>query len=388
MLRTFKYRAYPKGETEGKAFEWLRLCRWLYNACLEQRIDAYRRCGKSLSSFDQQLELKTLKLEENSPEYKNVGSQVLKDVVRRLDKAYQNFFRRVKQGLEAPGFPKFKGRAFFNSFTFPNASGWQHDGKTLTIKNVGKFRLRGGKPLEGTIKTVTVKFTPTGKWVVLFACDEVPTKPLPRVDREVAIDVGLNRFLTDSDGNTVDNEAPLESSLRRLRVLQRKLSRQQKGSKRREQTRVLIARLHEHIVNKRTDMACKTSLDYAQRFGRIIVEDLSIKKMMQNEIFPGSARGVADVAWGGFFHRLENKCEEFERELIRVDPGFTTRTCSKCGYIHDRPVTSMTFVCPWCGTNIDRPYNSAKNIRAKASPAEHNVDRGVKRAPQNPQPLG
>ena len=173
MRRAFKYRGIPNLETEKNAQCWLALCQQLYNAALEQRIDAYQRCRKTVSEYDQAKELKILK--QDFPDYKMVGSQVLKDVLRRLDRAYKAFFRRAKAGAgKAAGFPKFQPSRQYHSFTFTNTSGWRLNGRYFDVMNVGRFKLRRDRPVEGTIATVTVKTTPTGKWFVIFSCQDVP----------------------------------------------------------------------------------------------------------------------------------------------------------------------------------------------------------------------
>src|SRR5271157_3266860 len=275
MRRAFKYKATVNQETEKNAQDWLGFCQRLYNAALEQRIDAYERCGKTVSEYDQAKELKTLK--QDFPEYKTVGSQVLKDVLRRLERAYKAFFRRVKAGAgKAAGFPKFQPYREYRSFTFPNSSGWRLNGRFLDIVNVGRLKLYRDTPPQGTIATVTVKVEPTGKWFVIFSCKGVPNHPLPKTGKTVGIDVGIAHFATDSTGQKIDNPKWYEQAEKRLRVLQRKLSRAQKGSKRMEQVRLDIARLHEKIANRRQDFACKLAHAYARDYDQIAVEKLNI----------------------------------------------------------------------------------------------------------------
>jgi len=210
MRRAFKYKATVNQETEKNAQDWLGLCQRLYNAALEQRIDAYERCGKTVSEYDQAKELKILK--QDFPEYKTVGSQVLKDVLRRLDRAYKAFLRRVKAGAgKAAGFPKFQPYREYRSFTFPNSSGWRLNGRYLDVMNVGRFKLRPDRPVEGTIATVTVKTTPTGKWFVLFSCKDIPEHPLPKTGKTVGLDVGITHFSTDSKGHKMSGSVLFEA---------------------------------------------------------------------------------------------------------------------------------------------------------------------------------
>lgn len=360
-------------ETERNAFHWLYLCRQLYNACLEQRIDAYSRCGVTLSDYTQQKELKHLKV--SFPKYKEVGSQVLKEVVRDLDKAFKSFFRRAKSGAgKQSGFPKFKGRDFFNSFRFPNSSGWKLNGSVMTIKYVGDIRIKMDRPIEGVIKTVTVKHTNTGKWFVVFSCDDVPTKPLHATGRSVGIDVGIKNLLTDSDGRSLPRLDLTQSNERRLRVLSRKLARQKKGSKRRAETKRLIGILHEKIANSREDYACKIAHNYTQQYDLIVMEDLAVKQMIGKS---GSTmkKSITDAAWTSLRHRLTNKVEEFERTLITVDPAYTSMTCSMCDHLQDMPLDTRVYNCPKCGLTLDRDHNAAINIlkRGQADLANANV---------------
>jgi putative transposase len=413
MIRAFKFRAYCNPTTEKNALRWLDLCRSLYNAALEQRIMAWQQQRKSLSAFTQQYDLKYLRAE--FPEYADVGSQVLKDVIRRLGKTYDAFFRRIKQGQGKAGFPKFKGSRYYTSFTFPNASGWKlhlrywsdQGWKDITnqaeippyaqqvkwprveygslrprlyldIKNLGVFKLRGGRifPRAAVIRTVTVRRESTGKWFVVFSCDEVPIQPLPEVNRSIALDLGVKRFLTDSDGNVVDNPQFFKKYAGKLRILNRKLARQKDGSKRKEATYQERRLLYEKMVRVREFFHCQTALHYARTYDTIVVEDLSIKKMIEEgKRKRGLSGRIADVAWGMFLQRLENKCEEFYRDYEKVDPAYTTRTCNHCGYCHHRPITTMTFKCPECGNEDDRPFNSALNIE---DVAEGNFEKPVR----------
>ena len=191
MRKAFIYKAVISKSTEANALKWLSLCSNLYNAALEQRIDAWKRCGVTLTGYDQANGLPALK--NAFPEYKDVGSQCLQDVIERLDRAYKAFFRRLKAG-EDPGFPRFKSRDRYDSFTLKQA-GWRLEGRYLTIANVGRFKLFLSRPVEGEIKTVTVRRA-AGKWFVAFSCDNVRAREFPEPVKEAAgLDVGVKRFL-------------------------------------------------------------------------------------------------------------------------------------------------------------------------------------------------
>lgn len=258
MKKTFKYRikASKHKQTLQKATLWLTLCRNLYNSALEERIRIHKETGKSLSCNAQKKQLPIFK--KAAPEYKQVNSQTLQDVLERLDRAFQAFFRRVKN-KEKPGFPRFKGYWRYDSFTLKQ-TGWKLGGQHLIIKNIGKFKMIFHRPIEGTIKTVTIRRSSSGKWFACFSCDNVPVKPLPKTGNIVGIDMGLESFLVDSNGVKVENPRWLERSSELLKKRQRGLSDKKKGSNRRRKARLLVAKIHEKIRNQRRDFHFKTAL--------------------------------------------------------------------------------------------------------------------------------
>lgn len=366
MRRTYKYRAKPVKDAAVRAEGWLMLCRNLYNAALEQRISAYKKRGKPISRFDQNYQLPALKTE--CPEFKQVDSQVLQDVITRLDKAYKAFFRRVKLG-QTPGFPRFKGRNRYNSFTL-SQSGWKLDGSKLIIRNVGVFRFKEHRPIQGRIKTVTLCLKPTGKWFVCFSCDNVPPRSYPRTGKKAGLDVGINKLIYDSDGNFTEGQHHLKRFSGVLRKRQRRLARRKKGSNRRNKARVLVAKTHERIANQRRDFLHKLSTDYIRKYDVIHVENLSIQNMLKNHCL---ARSIADMAWGEFFEFLTYKAEEASKLLVKVDPRNTSQLCSGCNAKVKKTLAQRSHHCPKCGLVLDRDHNAAINIRARCGPSGVNV---------------
>lgn len=356
MRRAFVYKAKISKDTERNAQLWLRMCCNLYNACLEQRIDAYTRCRYSLGYFEQKRGLVALKTE--IPEYKLIGSGVLQNVTDRIEKAYKAFFRRVKTGKAKAGFPRFHPSREYNSFTFPCKSGWKLDGKHLTIKNVGVFKLFLYRPIDGKIKTVTVKRDKLNRWWVSFSCDEVPQKPLQPVNKAVGIDVGLKQFLADSNGNTVDNPRFLEQSLKKLRIAQRSLSRKKKGSNRRNKARREVARIYNKVANQRKEFVIKTARDYVNDYDSIYVEDLKITNMLKDSRM---AKSISDASWGMFQEKLTMAAEDAGRNLVKVNPKNTSQLCL-CGAMVKKSLAVRTHKCPECGLEMDRDVLAAKNI--------------------------
>jgi len=358
MKKTYKYRLLGNKGIFNRADNWLNLCRRLYNAGLEQRMSVYRQNKSHISCYDQMKQLPDLK--DGFPEYSEVGSQVLQDVLERLDKAYQGFFRRIKNGNGKAGFPRFRGKDRYDSFTLKQ-SGWKLDGKHLAIAKVGKFKLRLSRPIEGNIKTITVRREATGKWYVCFSCDNVSEKKLPKSDRVVGIDVGIKSFLVDSEGNKIDNPQHLRQSERLLRRRQRTLCRRIKSSHGRCKARLLVAKAHEKVANQRNDFLHKAANHYVANYGVICIEDLNIKGMVRNH---NLAKSISDTSWGKFFVLLTYKAEEAGRKVVKV-PRFepTSKMCSACGAINqDLTLNDRQWICKSCGTLHDRDYNSAKNV--------------------------
>src|SRR5215470_5585748 len=201
MLKAFRYRIYPSHAQQSLLELWLSLCCELYNAALEERRQAFKISGKSISYQDQQDQLPEIKAAR--PELKRVHSQVLQDVLRRLDKAFQAFFRRVKEGNAKAGFPRFRDRARYDSFTY-SQSGFSLEGDKLRLSKIGQVKINLHRPIEGEIKTLTITRTATGKWYACFSV-EVENKPLPESNSAVGIDMGLHKFATLSTGEEISN---------------------------------------------------------------------------------------------------------------------------------------------------------------------------------------
>jgi len=353
--KSFKYQTQANSQTIDQAERWLFLCRNLYNAALEQRLTAWKGHHRSVSANDQKNELPEIK--QAFSEYKEVGSQVLQDVLERLDRAFAGFFRRVRNGNGKAGFPRFKGRNRYDSFTLKQA-GWKLDGRYLTIRNLGKFKLRLSRPIEGDIKTVTVRRTSTGKWFVTFSCDDVPLKPQPPTDKAVGIDVGLESFLTTSDGMKIGNPRFFKRSRAILVMRQQRLSRRVKGSHRRAKARVLVAKAHEKIYNQRRDFHFKVANQLVRFYDTICIEKMDA----WNSTTPLN-RSMRDAAWFGFFDILRWKAEEAARTVIEVPPRDTSQLCSQCGTRVPKDFSVRIHSCPSCGLSIDRDVNAALNIK-------------------------
>ncbi len=359
MRKTFQYRAKINKQTEAKCLQWLEICRILYNLALSQRISIYRQHGKSISCIDQKNQLPDLK--KGFPEFKAVGSQVLQDVIERLQKAFDAFFRRIKNKAEKAGFPRFKGKDRYDSFTLKQA-GYKIEGRYLYIAGVGRFKLFLSRPIEGDIKTVTIRRTSSGKWFVCFSCNNVPIKEIPETTAEVGIDVGIKEFCVDSTGESIANPKFFRQSEKILRRRQRAIARKVRGSRRRGKAKILVAKAHEKISNQRKDFLHKVANFYIGAYQTIYVEALNIKGMVKNRHL---SKSIADASWGKFFEYLVYKAEWADRKVIKVNPRNTSQLCSQCGEKVPKKLSVRVHACPFCGLVMDRDHNAAINIKAR-----------------------
>lgn len=302
--------------------EQLRLCRNLYNAALQERRDAYRKAKKTVTGYDQMKYLTEIKAA--LPEYAGVYSQVLQDVLKRLDKAFKAFFRRVKAG-QTPGYPRFKGAGWYDSICYPQ-SGFSVSEKTAFFSKIGNIRIRLHRPLEGKVKTATIT-RECGEWYVSYVC-EVESTLLPSTGNQVGVDVGTTYFCITSDGEFTENPRHFQHSMKALRVKQRSLSRKKRGSNRRKKAKAAVAKLHRKVTRQRLDFHHKTAAKLIRENDLVAHEDLNVSGMGKGKL----ARSLHDVGWGQFFSLLAIKAASAGRKIIRVDPKYTSQACSQCGH--------------------------------------------------------
>ena len=358
MRKTFQYRIYPNKAQEQIILETLEHCRLLYNRLLGERKEAYEKGKHTLSAYTPQQSFAARK--EAIPELKTVHSQVLQDVAKRLDKAFQAFFRRVQSG-EKPGYPRFQPIPRDHSFTYPQA-GWKVSDRTVTLSKIGEVQITLHRPIEGTIKTVTV-IAKNGRYYLAFSC-EVAMNSIPvSVRPAVGIDLGLKHLVTTSDGEFFETPKHLRKSERKLKRLQRQVSRRHKGSHRRKKVVRQLARCHEHIAHQRADNAHKVSRDLVSRYSLIAFEDLKIVNMTQNHHL---AKSITDAGWNMLVQFTAYKAESAGCRVVQVHPYNTTQECSRCHALVHKERKDRMHHCPHCGYVQDRDINAAENILARA----------------------
>jgi len=355
VVKTYAYRLYPSKPQARLLDETLETCRRFYNACLEERKTAYETEGRTITKVEQ---LRRVKVEKATNSYAaGLHSHILQLVVSDLDKAFQAFFRRMKTG-EKPGYPRFKGRNRFSSFGLKElGNGFRLDGRRLKVSGIGRIAVRWHREIEGTIRTVRIVKRADG-WYACFSC-EVEAEPLPKTGEEVGIDVGVSHLLTSDTGERVENPKWYRQEQRKLRVLQRRVSRRKKGGANRRKAVKALKRQHQRIQNRRKDFLNKVVHGLVSRYDRIAVEGLRIRNMVRN---PHLSKSILDCSWGYFAERLSCKAAEAGRTVCFVEPAFTSKTCSKCGVVWESLTLSDRWVSCSCGLSLDRDHNAALNI--------------------------
>ena len=364
MKKTFEYRAYPTVKQADKLVAWLEILRNLYNQALAWRKQTYQQTGQSVKKSIQEKALTPFRQE--SEIIASLHIDVLQDAIDRLDKAYQAFFRRGKKG-DKPGFPRFKGAGRYRSMTF------KHLAKQLVgaigkrtarvvVPKIGHVKIHYHRPLPGgKIKTLTVRRKASG-WYVCIVVEIADPVELP-VETTIGIDVGLESFLTTSDGDKVHNPRHFRMEELRLGKAQRILSRRDKGSVRYEKQREHVAKIHEHISNQRHDFQGKIVHWLFSQCEEVAVEDLKIKNMVKNKHL---SKSISDAGWGNFRLRLQSKAANAGLTLTKVDPKHTSQKCSGCDSIVPKSLSDRVHDCPHCRLVLDRDHNAAINIKKAA----------------------
>jgi len=356
----YVFRAYPTKAQETAMTQTLETCRHVYNSLLNWRKHDYDVLGKSPSKVEQQAAFPKWKQEH--PELCHVYSQVLQNVAVRVDLAFDAFFRRVKSG-ETPGFPRVKGEGY-DSFTYPQSGFGFYQGK-LRLSKIGDIAIRLHRPIDGTIKTCTVRRV-RHKWYVCLSC-EVGPELLPPSEEQVGIDVGLKTFAALSNGDNIANPRFFRRDEKALAKAQRKLAKQVRGSQKslhkRRKAKKVVSRIHERIRNRRHDFVHQAARRIVNRFGVIAVEKLNVKGMVKrNPKNRCLAKSISDASWSMFRNVLSQKAARAARVYAEINPAYTSQTCSGCGRIAKKSLSERQHDCPMCGLSLDRDTNAAINI--------------------------
>jgi putative transposase len=353
----------------------LRRCKELYNAALQERREAYKMCGVSVSYYTQNKQLPEMK--EIWEEYKDIHSQVLQDVLTRVDKAMDNFFGRVKNG-EKPGYPRFKSGDRYDSFTYPQ-SGFEIIKGKLNLSKIGRVKIKLHREIVGTIKTCTIK-READQWYVVFTteyeCD--PSRVFHPTTREIGVDLGIHAFAALSDGTFIENPRFYRHEEEKIQAAHRKIARRNKGSHRRNRAKKELSRRYRKVRNKRRDFLHKQSRKLVNENAALVFEDLQVDNMTkrpkpkQNEngmyVANGAAakgglnKSILDAGWSAFVALCTSKAEEVGCTVVKVAPHDTSQVCSACGCVVKKDLSVRWHPCPHCGCELDRDHNAVLNI--------------------------
>ncbi|GAA0931019.1 transposase [Streptomyces thermoalcalitolerans] len=398
MIRAYTFLLRPTARQRAALGEMLRDHCALYNAALQERRDAYRHASKTTVRYgDQSAQLKEIRAFDPDGQGRwSFSSQ--QATLRRLDKAFQAFFKRVKAG-QKPGYPRFKGIGHFDTVTFPkdgDGCRWDstpHERQTrVRLQGIGHVRVHRHRPVRGRVKTISVK-REGNRWYVVLACDNVPAEKLPPTGATVGIDMGTTHFLTTSDGEHTPNPHFLHAAMEELAAAQRHLAtfpkRTRQRTKKHRAAARKVAKLHAKVRRQRLDFHHKTARALVTAHDVIAHEHLNTAGMTKRPapkpdpgndgtFLPNGAaakaglnRNILDAGWGQFLTILANKAESAGRLVIPVDPRNTSRTCPPslggCGHVDSgNRVTQAKFQCTACGFTANADHVGATNVLDRA----------------------
>jgi putative transposase len=373
--KAYKFRLYPTKKQVG-TLEWtLRRCKELYNAALQERRDAYQMCGVSVFYTTQAAQLPEIK--QVREEYQEIHSQVQQDALKRLDKAFDAFFRRVENG-QNPGYPRFKSGDRYHSLTYPQG-GYEILGNRLHLSKIGHIKIKLHREIKGKIKTCTIKREGEQWFAVMTTESEFdPSLTFHPSEEAVGIDLGVKSFAVLSTGEEIANPGFFRRAEAQIQEAHRKIHRRKKGSHRRHRAKKELGRRYRKVRNARRDFLHKQSRKLVSQYGTLVFEDLQIENMTaapapkpdeQGKYVPNGAaakgglnKSILDAGWGAFVTMCRHKAEEAGGTVVKVAPHGTSQACSGCGCIVEKDLSVRWHSCPHCGTELDRDHNAAKNI--------------------------
>lgn len=358
MVKGFRYRIYPNKEQEQQLNQMLGNARFVYNWALDRRIKEYQSEKKNVSAFTLMTELTQLK---KQPEYDWLNlsvAQSLQQSIVNMDKAFTRFFKQKK------GFPKFKSKhKGTHRVGFPQNTKVDFENNKVSVNKIGWLKTKISRTFDGKIKTATIEKTPTDKFFISITVElpdvKVKQKLISKTNA-VGIDTGIKTFATLSDGTEIENPKHLKSNLQRLKVLQKRASKKQKGSANRKKANLKVARLHEKIANQRLDFLHKTTTAIAKQYDTVACENLNISGMLRNHKL---AQSIADLGLGRFYTLLAYKMKEQGGNYLEIGRFAPSSKMCGCGAINKNlKLSDREWVCPECGIINQRDDLAAKNI--------------------------
>jgi putative transposase len=384
MRRAYVFRLRPTTRQHVALAACVESHRELYNAALQERRDAWAHSKTRICYAVQSAQLTEIRAARPDVAVWSFSSQ--QTTLRRLNKAFDGFFRRVKAAKPGVklGYPRFKGACRFDSVEWPkdgDGARWLPEAKRVYLQGIGHVKVDLHRQVQGGVKTIQIK-RQGRRWVLVLSCDDVPPNPLPATGRQAGIDVGIVSFATTSDGEHIDNPRWGREAADRLAAAQQRLARAKHRSNNRELRRETVVARHRKIANQRKDFHHKQARELVERYDLLVLEDLQIVNMLRRakpvpdpdnpgqylangaRAKTGLNRSISDAGWGRFVSILRAKAEEAGRIWIEVDPRHTSDRCEACGHAApENRVTQAEFVCQVCGhgpTQADE--HAARNL--------------------------
>jgi putative transposase len=369
-MKAYRYKLKPSAKVITIFESWLALLCELYNAALQERRDAYRINHLSINYKAQANQLPEIK--KDRPEFANIHSQVIQDALKRVESAFDGFFRRVKEGRK-PGYPRFRCSSRYDSFRYPQ-SGFSLKGGKLHLSKIGKIKVHLSRPIEGKIKTCMIKREADG-WYVIFGVEGLKKEIATAPKESVGVDVGIESFATLSDDEVwpIENPQYFRSAENGLKKAQRRVSRRVKGSKGRKKAALVLAKKHLKVKRQRRDFHFKEARKLVDQYQSIKVEDLNVRGMVKNRHL---AKSISDAGWAQFIMIVIFKAEEAGRTVIKVNPAYTSQDCSRCGHRNSITLATRIYECSKCRLVIHRDRNGAKRIEQKGRSGPEGSRRG------------
>jgi putative transposase len=380
VRRAYKFRLRPTARQHVALGRCLASHRELYNAALQERRDAWRLSKTAVRYGDQSAQLKQIR--EVRPDVAVWSFSSQQATLRRLNRAFAGFFRRLKAG-ETPGYPRFRSAQRFNSVEWPkdgDGCRWQPSARRVYLQGIGQVKVTVHCQVEGQVKTIQVR-REGRRWMLVLSCDQVPTRPLEPTEAAVGVDVGVASFATTSDGQRLPNPGYGRAAAARLATAQQALARKRRGSNNRQRARETLAARHRRIANQRRSFHHHAARALVARYDLLVVEDLRIRNMVRRpaprpdpdqpgRFLPNRAaakaglhRSIHDAGWAQFVSILRAKAEEAGRVVIDVDARHTSDRCEACGHIaKENRVSQVVFSCRGCGHTANADEHAARNI--------------------------
>jgi len=396
MEKRYKFRVYPTEAQAAQIQKNFNCCRFVYNHFLAKQIERYNSELRSESSepatgnrqletekrqgyaglHDTTSELPQLKRTAGYEWLSEADSASLSYALCDLDHAFKRFFKNVKKGNVAPGFPKFKSKKWgLKSYRCKNRAGRQADHRSsieigenqIKLPKLGWIKCRVSSAVEGRILSVSVIQQPSGKYFVSVYCTDVTPAALPKTEKTVGLHLGVKNLVVTSHGEHFENERYLKKSQNKINRLRRELSRKSSDSKGREKTRIKLAKAFEKVACQKTDALHKLTTKFVREYDVICIRDEQVKGMMRNRKF---AKHLSDANWGEITRQLSYKCGWYGKTLVKVDKlSPSAQVCNVCGCKNTQlKPHHHKWNCPECGGAHKRAVNAAVNVLRSGRP--------------------